>query len=105
MTDTSAIVPGDLIIVDHGYITNQFLAARVVKVGKVMWEIEQIKSDGSIYGPVRRKVENPIKVANDCDPQQLAIRLRNLATIHRHNLEELQADYKQRVRALATEGT
>ncbi len=51
----AACQPGDHIVIE-GSMYDSYVVCRVVKVGKTMWEVEQLNWRGEYDRPVKRKV-------------------------------------------------
>ena len=70
MTD-QIINPGDHIVIESSTFRDSYDIVRVVKVSKLMWEVEQLRSNGEYDLPARRKVGRVMRYTGN-DPHGMA---------------------------------
>jgi hypothetical protein len=99
------IIPGDYIIAEHGYVYDEFIVAKVVKIGKVMWEITPLRTDGHVEETVRRKVTGVRKVSEGIDPVELLNKIRKTSAEFRQTIRDTTAAHRASVYALAEDNS
>lgn len=92
--------PGDLVIIEHPYVYDKNMIARVVKVGPVMWEIEQ-RWQGEWLEPVKRKILSFFIVDRTADPDRIRELLMQADQRHIHAKKQIKTQYIDRVKAIA----
>jgi hypothetical protein len=70
------ISPGDHIIIE-GMTYDSYVVCRVAKIGKIMWEVEQLRWNGEYDTPARRKVTRP-RAYRGNNPLDMALELKRL---------------------------
>lgn len=96
----SAPDAGDIVIIEHPYVYDRYIVARVEKVGKVMWEVSTWGRD-EWSRPVRRKVSGWFHVVSACQPSKLAEQLRNANDRMMVARRQVNDQYIERVRKIA----
>lgn len=98
LADKIEVAPGDIgIFRDNDWL--RFSLLRVVKVGAVMWEVEEYW--GGWGRPARRKVTNWTPLPNDIDPQEVKRWLSNRADLCAAQRRAVEESYVADVRAYA----
>jgi hypothetical protein len=91
---------GDIIIVEHSYVYDRHVVARVVKVGKVMWELE-VRRRKEWAPAARQKVLSWLGVDKSSDPDSLVDQLRNANDRLVAGQRQVKDQYLERVRRIA----
>lgn len=91
--------PGAIVIIEHPYMLDRHSLARVVKVGKVMWEVEHRGRSGWERA-ARRKVEMWDLVPEGADPDLLKSILHKMAEDLHSSIAALRRDYRAKVAGL-----
>lgn len=92
---------GDTVIIEHPYVYDRHIVARVVKVGKVMWEVEARSSRREWGAASRRKVLSYLPVDASRDPDELVEQLRNASDRLVAAQKQVKSQYLGRVRRIA----
>lgn len=92
------IKAGDHIVIE-GMTYDSYAVCRVVKIGKVMWEVEQLRWNGEYDLPAKRKVVRPLAYRGN-DPLGLSLELRDRKQALWDKEAKMKAEYHKAVRAL-----
>ncbi len=94
----SDVKPGDHIIIE-GYRYDTYIVARVVKVGKAMWDLEILRHNGEYDRPARRKVYSPLLYVGN-EPVAMANPLHNRSSNLWAQQQERKRKYHEMIRSL-----
>lgn len=93
------IQPGAHIVADGRVFRDSYEVLRVVKVGKVMWEVERLRKNGEYDRPTRCKVGRYLLYNGDA-PVQIAIAVDAARDDLWRKEKELRAQYHAGIAAL-----
>lgn len=93
------IKPGDHIAIE-GLTYDSYVICRVVKIGKVMWEVEQLRWNGEYDRPTRRKVGSRVLHYRGNDPLSMSIELKERKDRLWKAERDMKAEYHAAIRNL-----
>jgi hypothetical protein len=110
MTERNLPAPGTIIIIEHTAFLDKWQLVRVVKTGKVMWEVEPVRRRGisleegvCFDAPCRRKVAWWKEVPPEADIADLHHKMIHLYDLQWQQKKQAVLDYKRSISTLLDE--
>lgn len=101
--------PGTVVLIEHTMWQDKWQLARVVKTGKVMWEIEPVVRDGiggqeiKFDAPCRRKVAWWREIPPGTNIAKLHFQMTDLYDLQRQQKRQAVEDYKRTIHSILDE--